>query len=284
MTERLNNRDWTLISAYLDARLSPSGKARVEERLKVDPLFKRSLNEIAYTRRLLASLPQKRAPRNFTLSAGMVKAPRRALWLQPALSFVSVAASVMLVVIFSFNYLGGGLMRQAQAPQAEMLAADNAVTEAAAPVIINWNPVLGMGGGGSDTVSKEVYTGGDGIGGAGGPGFTLTAPGAGGGGPAELPESLPAPTEEPGAEILAEPAPDALAQEPAADADLSNLILGLPDSGEAGTMIIIMPLRTEPPVAPEPLLPSRTLLMVIAGSIALIAGAAALILRKISNA
>jgi len=198
------------------------------------------------------------------------------------LSFVSVAASVMLVVIFSFNYLGGGLMRQAQAPQAEMLAADNAVSEAAAPAIINWNPVLGMGGG--DAYSKEVYTGGDGIGGAGGPGFILTSPGVGGGGPAESPESLPAPTEEPGSENLAEPAPEALTQEPASDADLSNLILGLPDSSEAGTMIVIMPLRTETPVTPEPWLPLRTLLMVIAGSTALIAGAAALILRKISNA
>ena len=39
MTERLNNRDWKLISAYLDARLSPSGKASVEERLKEDPLL-----------------------------------------------------------------------------------------------------------------------------------------------------------------------------------------------------------------------------------------------------
>ncbi len=284
MTERLNNRDWRLISAYLDGRLSPSAKAKVDQRLSENPHFKRSLDEIAYTKRLLATLPQKRAPRNFTLSNEHVKAPRRALWLQPALSFVSVAAAVMLVFVFSYGYIGGGLTRASQAPQAEMLAADSAFTESTAPAIINWNPILGMGGGGGDASAKEIYTGGDGIGGAGGPGFVLTNPGVGGGGPAELPGSLPAPTEMPGGEGLTAPAPDEQMEAPRTDSDLSGLILGLPDSEKAGTIIKTSPLRSEPPAEPQPRIPSRNLLMIIAGVTAILAGAGALILRKISNA
>ncbi len=282
MTERLNNRDWRLISAYLDERLSPSVRAKVDYRLNEDTHFKRSLDEIAYTKRLLASLPQKRAPRNFTLSAEYVKTPRRGLWLQPALSFVSVAAAVMLVVVFSYGYIGGGLSRASQAPQAEMLAADSALSESAAPVIINWNPILGMGGG--DASTKEIYTGGDGIGGAGGPGFVLTNPGVGGGGPAESPGSLPAPTEMPGGEGLTAPTPEEQMEAPRTDSDLSGLILGLPDSEKAGTIIKTSPLRSEAPAEPQPRLPSRTLLMIITGVTAILAGAGALILRKISNA
>ncbi len=291
MTERLNNRDWRLISAYLDARLSPAENANVEDRLKVDPLFKQSLDEIAYTKRLLAALPQKRAPRNFTLAAEKVRKPIRGLWLQPALSFVSIAAAVMLVVVYTFNTFGGGLARQAAAPQAEMFTAESDLAVETAPVIINWNPVLGMGGG-DGTVAKEVYSGGDGIGGAGGPGFPIAEPGVGGGAPAEetaplLPPDAEAetpPLSEPAPEALAQPAPEAREEGSTADSDLSTLILGIPQEAEAGTMIETAPLREESPPAPRRVLPAPALVMIIAGISAILAGAGAIILRKITHA
>lgn len=300
MTEKMNERDWILISAYLDARLSPAETSRVETRLKVDNLFKQSLDEITYTKRLLAALPQKRAPRNFTLAPDKVRKPLRGLWLQPALSFVSIAAAVMLAVVFTFNTLGGSVARQSASPQAEMFAAESAAVQETAPVIINWNPVLGMGGGAADSVAKEVYTGGDGIGGAGGPGFPITAPGVGGGPPAGgidpllppevssespgLVEPAPAAAAEPAPEALPQPAPQTQEEEPAADTDLSTLILGLPEGDEAGTVIESAPLRTEPPAAPPRGLPAATMLMSIAGIIAVLAGIGALILRKLTHA
>lgn len=293
MTERLNDRDWILISAYLDARLSPADSARVEKRIKEDHRFKQSLDEIAYTKQLLAALPPKRAPRNFTLSPQPVQKPLRGLWLQPALSFISVSAAVLLVVIFSFNYLGMGLTRQAAAPQAEMVAVDS-VVDGTAPAIINWNPVPGMGGGAADT--KEVYTGGDGIGGAGGPGFPVAAPGVGGGEPLEIvdpelnPETAPqiALPAEPAPAATAEPAPSTFAEaeaatqqgEPTPDSDLSNLILGLPEEGTAGQVVATAPLREEPASQPQRTFYVPNLVMLIAGITAVLAGAGALILRN----
>ncbi|HQM54017.1 MAG TPA: hypothetical protein PLX29_00895, partial [Anaerolineaceae bacterium] len=81
MTERLTSRDWILISAYLDARLSPAASTRVEKRIQEDAHFKRSLEEVARLKQLLAALPQKRAPRNFTLAPEKAQKPLRGLWL-----------------------------------------------------------------------------------------------------------------------------------------------------------------------------------------------------------
>lgn len=296
MTERLNNRDWRLISAYLDARLSPAKITKVDERLKNDPLFKQALDEIAYTKRLLAALPQKRAPRNFTLAAEKVKRPLRGLWLQPALSFVSVVAAALLVVVFSFNYLVIGIARQAAAPQAQMLAAESAVADQEAPVIINWNPILGMGGGDAAD-AKQVYTGGDGLGGAGGPGFPVAEPGVGGGAPVEEidpslpPEDMPAVeiTDEPALDLPVEPAPEEpapifMSEAAPVEADPSTLILGIPQPEDTGMLIQPEQVREDPGQLPARRLPARTLLMITSGIIAALAGAGAIILRKITHA
>lgn len=295
MKERLTARDWKLISAYIDSRLSPTEITRVKARIQSDPQFKRSLDEIAYTRRLLQSLPEKRAPRNFTLSADKVKVPRKALWLQPVLSFVSIAAAVLLVVVFSSSYLFTGAkaaVPATMAPEAEMFTADQAAGEPTSPAIINWNPNLGMGGG-SDAAARENYTGGGGIGGAGGPGWTVADPAVGGGTSDAIPEPLTAvesvtlstAVPEPQAAVETEPPITAL-EEPLTElpsaksadgSDLSTLILGLPDEEERGSM-----LESQPPPS-EPItrrLDSRIWVMIISGATTLLAGAVALFLRR----
>jgi len=296
MKERLTDRDWKLISAYIDSRLSPTEITRVKARIQSDPQFKRSLDEIAYTRRLLQSLPEKRAPRNFTLSVDKVKAPRKALWLQPALSFVSIAAAVLLVVVFSSSYLFTGSKAAApvaMAPEAEMFAADQAAGEPTSPAIINWNPILGMGGGGNDAAAKENYTGGGGIGGAGGPGWTVADPAVGGGTSDATPEpltaveSVPLSTAgpEPQAAVETEPPATALEEpltEPPSEksvdgSDLSTLILGLPEEEERGSMLE----SQQPPSEPITRRPdSHIWIMIISGATTILAGAAALFLRR----
>jgi hypothetical protein len=287
MIERLNDRDWKLISAYIDSRLSPTEITRVKARIQSEPQFKRSLDEIAYTRRLLQSLPEKRAPRNFTLSADKVKAPRKALWLQPALSFVSIAAAFLLLVVFSSSYLFTGSKAAApaaMAPEAEMFAADQTAGEPTSPAIINWNPILGMGGG-SDAAARENYTGGGGIGGAGGPGWTVVDPAVGGGTsdatpePLTTAESVPLSTAE---SVLppvveAEPLIEAPSEKSVDGSDLSTLILGLPEEEERGSM-----LESQSPPS-EPItrrLDSRIWIMIISGATTILAGAAVLFLRR----
>jgi len=281
MTERLTSRDWILISAYLDGRLSPAALTRVEKRIQEDAHFKRSLEEVARLKQLLAALPKKRAPRNFTLAPEKAQKPLRGLWLQPALSFVSVTASILLVLVFSFNYLGMGLPRQAAAQRAE-IAAMEGVAEAPAPMIINWNPSGGLGGGAAE--AKSPYTGIDGI---GGPGIPVAEPGIGGGAvePAvpELPPGVDPQTaisEEPEPAAFEEPAPAALESEPVSDADLSNLILGLAEDDTAGQVIESAPLRKAPAPQPRRGFSAPSLVMLIAGITALLSGAGALFLRK----
>jgi len=158
--------DLTLISSYLDDRLSPADKAKVEARLNEEALFRTSLEEMRSTRQMLRSLPQRRAPRNFTLSPEML--PRQhGLRLQPVFGWSSLAAAALTVVIFvgtqwqpgAFSASRQAATMQAAAPEMQSAATDaarNAASATAIPPLIIWNGqsydaggsnVLGMGGG-----------------------------------------------------------------------------------------------------------------------------------------
>ena len=68
----MNQRDLELLSSYLDGHLNPSEITRLEARLKTDPQLASVLTDLRATRSLLRKLPQRRAPRNFTLTRKMV--------------------------------------------------------------------------------------------------------------------------------------------------------------------------------------------------------------------
>ena len=102
-----SSRDLELLSAYLDGQLSQSRRARLEIRIKADPALAGSLADLRQTRALLRRTPQRRAPRNFTLTprmAGLRPPVPRAV---PVLSWASAVA--MLFFIFT---LGAGLVGQ----------------------------------------------------------------------------------------------------------------------------------------------------------------------------
>lgn len=275
MRAQINVNDAILISAYLDDQLSPDEKQRTETRLASDPAFKQALTELAYTRRLMWSLPKKHAPRNFTISPQTVKRPVYQPWLRPALSFVSVAAAVMFVVVFGSELL---LNRQARqmAPEAAMLSGAEVAVSEATPYIINWDPIQsgGGGGGGADPLTEGYYGPQDNLGGAGGPGFGL------GGGPAATEVPLE-PTEPPltsGEPTLKSTEPPLTADSPAAGGEsTSNLILGLPEEEAQGKVLSTEPAAALPSANP---LSSRLVLLIVAGGTALVAGLAALFLRR----
>lgn len=290
MNYQYKDRDIELISAYIDSQLSPAENNAVKARLQSDANFVQLLRDLTYARSLLHALPQKRAPRNFTLSAEYAHAPRRALWLQPAMSFVSVAAAVALVVLFASTYLLGGprqAVTEAPAPEAaEMFAMEEAV-DAVSPPIINWNPVYGMGGGGAE----EPYAGGIGGGGAGGPGWDVSAP---------VVESEPVATESPVEELPMEPTPlpegarvteeapltapvepgsEAPAIKSAGGDDLSTMILGLPEADAQGQVISTSADESLDQGRAGKALPAN-LLMIVSAIIAALAGVAAILLRR----
>jgi len=131
-------RDIEQLSAYLDGQLSPSDSARVESRTSSDPELDSVLSDLRAARGILRKLPQRKAPRNFTLTRAMVG-------LKPPLPrtfsifrFSSAFATILLVLTFAANILAPKMGFGAAAPVAEY--------------------ALGMGGGGGcDTCSPEMF-------------------------------------------------------------------------------------------------------------------------------
>lgn len=102
MTTRITDRDWELLSAYLDGELNARDKARLEGRLQASTDLHAALNDLRRTRALLRAQPRLRAPRNFTLtaeSAGIRSSSRPAPRLSPIFGMVSAFASFLLVAV-----------------------------------------------------------------------------------------------------------------------------------------------------------------------------------------
>lgn len=110
----LSDRDYELLSAYLDGGLAAAERSALEQRLNTEPALKAELVALAETVALLNQLPSRRAPRDFTLTPAMIgrgTTPRRGilyLATSPAFSAVTAAAAVFLVVIGAFLVLQGG--------------------------------------------------------------------------------------------------------------------------------------------------------------------------------
>jgi negative regulator of sigma E activity len=106
----MNHRDVELLSAYLDGELKPSDSAKLEARLKTDPELASVLNDLRSTRALLRKLPQRRAPRNFTLTRKMVGQNPPMPRVYPLFRFATAFAAVLLFFSFAVNTMGPQLM------------------------------------------------------------------------------------------------------------------------------------------------------------------------------
>jgi hypothetical protein len=136
----LTNRDYDLISEYLDDALSVNDRAEVERRAASDPEFAAELEAIRRTVALIKTLPTLAAPRDFRLTRQQADridrdrrpaaAPRRAAplirWAMPVLSAV---ASALLVVIGMVALLGSPRQPNTQTASVAMLAVTEVVDE-----------------------------------------------------------------------------------------------------------------------------------------------------------
>jgi len=95
----LTDRDWEVLSSYLDGQVSPKEKARIETRLQEDASFRSALSELETTKRVFRMLPKVHAPRNFTLTPEMAGMKKPSSPLFSVLRFVSVMASILFVMI-----------------------------------------------------------------------------------------------------------------------------------------------------------------------------------------
>jgi len=107
-------RDLEMLSAYLDGHLNARDQAHLNSRLQEEPALKTLFEELTATRQLLRKAPVRRAPRSFVLTPRMIGIPPRTVQRQPpravvpALSFVSVLASLAFVAVIVGEMLGLG--------------------------------------------------------------------------------------------------------------------------------------------------------------------------------
>lgn len=167
------NKDWQLLSAYLDGQLASPQKEKLEARLLKDNVLQEAFSSLEQTKLLLKHARQVKSPRNFTLSqaqAEKLKSTRTFRWL-PVLSLSSVLATIMMIFAILMELVispvAVPLMDTAQSPTGEMLSMQSAPQaeslEANAPeeqpMIIQWG-VPGQGGGGSDLMATGLGGGG----------------------------------------------------------------------------------------------------------------------------
>ena len=160
MTQTPSFRDVEKLSAYLDGQLKPSETAWLEARLQTDPQLASILKDLRQTRGILRQLPQRRAPRNFTLTHKMVgqKPPMPRTY--PMFQYASVLATLLLFFTFAANFMaprlepttiplgmggyGGGGGSDAEPELAMEAQADEAMEEAAEPAAPAAEPEMPM--------------------------------------------------------------------------------------------------------------------------------------------
>ena len=113
MTQYPSFRDVEKLSAYLDGELKPSEVARLESRLLTEPELASILSELRQARGLLRRLPQRRAPRNFTLTPKMVGQKPPLPRTYPVFRFATVLATLLFFFTFATNFMAPRLVRTA---------------------------------------------------------------------------------------------------------------------------------------------------------------------------
>ena len=123
MKSGITPRDFERLSAYLDGALEADKRRQLEERLRAESSLAAALKDLEGTRALLRRLPQRRAPRSFSLTPAMAGVEQRSTfggW--NSLNLVSAVATLMLVVVLAGDFWAGGFQVAApgteEAPQA----------------------------------------------------------------------------------------------------------------------------------------------------------------------
>ena len=141
---QISFRDVEQLSALLDEKLSLADVARLQKRLETDPELREIYEDLRQTRSLLHKLPQRRAPRNFTLKPAAAKVRPPLPQAFPLFRLASALASILLLFSLATNAalprlsqmtssapiaygVGGG------GPEVERFAAENAAQDAAMP-------------------------------------------------------------------------------------------------------------------------------------------------------
>lgn len=251
----LPKKDNEALCAYIDGMLTGEEKQKFEKRLAKSLRLQKALKEYTQLRLSVRSLPCQPAPRNFTLTREEARALKRQPVLYPAFGFASLAAVLILALVFTSEFIfksySAPMAREMPSEPALSMApsADNAA-QAQQPQIFTWGGAYGMGGGGAGGIGGGAEGAPYGLGGGvpigntfmGSSGAVIEAK------PGEATETSP--SEEGGAVLPPEEALQAAGMGAAISAEpVEPLILGIRDS-EAGQIVSSYP-QAETKTAPE---------------------------------
>lgn len=157
--EKLSPRDLELLAAAVDQKLNAPEQVEFNKRLGESQHFAESYQQQQKLKPMMAQLPLRSVPHNFTLTrAEAKKAKRSSIW-QPMFGWASAISALLFGVIFGSelifnNYAGDAALMAKDAPSLNEAMPMASFEGEDLPVdVINWN-----------------YSGFDGIGGKGGAG------------------------------------------------------------------------------------------------------------------
>ena len=132
----IREKDWTLLSSYLDGELDKKEEDQLEERIARDPQFRAALDQLKNTKRILKATPVLKIPRNFTLTAKMAGVkPKQPVLFRYRLATAVMSIMLVMTLVLDFGrFLLGGAMAPA-APKMEEVMWESAADEAEAPAI-----------------------------------------------------------------------------------------------------------------------------------------------------
>jgi len=157
MNDKYSLKEIELLSCCLDDELSPSQKKELQARLKANPGLREKYASLQRTRSILRKTPQRKVPRNFTLTVDSSKTMLRNPPLVSLLRFSSLMAMIGLVFLMVFQLLSATSLPQAKevSQPTDLMAAVPENQREGLPLIIQWGTPMnllayGIGGGGGD--------------------------------------------------------------------------------------------------------------------------------------
>jgi anti-sigma factor RsiW len=257
--DTLPKRDNEALCAYLDGVMTGEERLKFEKRLAKSLRLQKALKEYTQLRLAVRSLPCQPAPRNFSLTREEVRALKRQPVLYPAFSFASLAAVLILALVFTSEFI----FKTYSAPMAREVSSEATLSAAPSqenardvpeqPLIFTWGGAYGMGGGGAGGIGGDAPAAAYGMGGGLSAGTTIV--GNTGEEQAAKPGEItaPLPSEGAGAGLLETPeeeAPQAQVFSALTSSEpVEPLIFGIRES-EAGQIIASYP-PAEAKTAPE---------------------------------
>ncbi len=115
----LTDRDYELLSAYIDGELSATERANIERRLQSDAIWQQEYEALRTTTQLVRNLPTLQAPRDFTLTPQMAQAARRITPLPKRRRTNYTPWAVLVAAVFVMVIGAAILFSQRPAPRSE---------------------------------------------------------------------------------------------------------------------------------------------------------------------